>query len=96
MSREFEILRYPVLSEKSTELKDEHNKVVLKVQISASKSQIKQAVESAFKVKVLKVNVMRQKSKVRRLGRYVGKTSSWKKAVVTLPKDARVEYFENI
>jgi large subunit ribosomal protein L23 len=96
LSREFEILRSPVLSEKSTGLKDDHNKVVLKVELSATKSQIKRAVEAAFKVKVLKVNVMRQKSKIRRLGRFVGKTSSWKKAVVTLPKDARVEYFENI
>jgi len=85
-----------VLSEKSTVLKDEHNKVVLKVGLYATKPQIKRAVEAAFKVKVLKVNVMRQKSKTRRLGRYIGKTSSWKKAVVTLPKDARVEYFENI
>ena len=96
MSREFDILRAPLLSEKSTVLKDDHNKIVLKVQISATKPQIKRAVEAALKVKVLNVNVMRQKRKTRRLGRFVGKTSSWKKAVVTLPKDARVEYFENI
>ncbi|MCD6328598.1 50S ribosomal protein L23 [bacterium] len=96
MSREFEILRCPVLSEKSTAQKADHNKVVLKVEMSATKPQIKRAVEAAFKVEVLKVNVMRQKSKSRRLGRFVGKTSAWKKAVVTLPKDARIEYFENI
>ncbi|MBN2208617.1 MAG: 50S ribosomal protein L23 [Candidatus Coatesbacteria bacterium] len=96
MTREFEILRSPVLSEKATVLKDEHNKVVLKVGLSATKPQIKRAVEAAFKVKVLKVNVISKKSKARRLGRFVGKTSAWRKAVVTLPKDARVEYFENI
>jgi len=93
---EFEILRYPVLSEKSNTLKDRYNKIVLKVDISARKPQIKRAVEAAFKVKVLKVNIVRHKSKTRRLGRFVGKTSSWKKAIVTLPKDARIEYFENI
>ncbi|HUT04711.1 MAG TPA: 50S ribosomal protein L23 [bacterium] len=96
MSREYEILRYPVLSEKSTALKSDYNKVVLKVELSASKPQIKRAAEAAFKVRVLKVNIMRRKSKSRRLGRYIGKTSSWKKAVVSLPRDARVEYFENV
>lgn len=77
-------------------MKDNHNKIVLKVQISATKPQIKKAVEAALKVRVLDVNVMRQKQKTRRLGKFVGKTSSWKKAIVTLPKDARVEFFENI
>ena len=96
MSEAFDLLRAPLLSEKSTVLKDDYNKVVLRVQMSATKPQIKRAVEAAFKVKVLKVNVIRQKRKTRRLGRFVGKTSSWKKAVVTLPKDARIEYFENI
>jgi large subunit ribosomal protein L23 len=96
VSREFDLLRAPLLSEKSTILKDEYNKIVLKVRMSATKPQIKRAVEAALKVKVLDVNVMRQKQKTRRLGRFVGKTSSWKKAIVTLPKDARVEFFENI
>jgi large subunit ribosomal protein L23 len=91
------ILR-PVVSEKSTVLGDQ-GKYVFEVAPTANKIQIKQAIETAFankKVQVSAVNILHVSGKVRRRGRSVGTTRSWKKAVVTLREGQRLDLFEGV
>lgn len=78
-----DILRAPVISEKST-LLSEHNQVTFRVAIDANKAQIKQAVEGLFNVSVLAVNTIRQQGKRKRFRGVMGKRSDYKKAIVTL------------
>jgi len=91
----YDVLRRPVVTEKSTVLQGQ-NKYTFEVAEGANKLQIKQAVEKAFGVDVLKVNVMRVRGKMRRMGRHRGMSRSWKKAVVTLREGDRIELFEGV
>lgn len=91
------ILR-PVVSEKSTVLGDQ-GKYVFEVAPTANKIQIKQAVEHAFagkKIQVADVNILHVSGKVRRRGRSIGTTRSWKKAIVTLRPGQRLDLFEGV
>jgi len=85
-----EILRAPVISEKST-LISEHNQVTFRVAIDADKAQIKQAVEGLFGVSVLAVNTIRQKGKVKRFRGVLGKRNDTKKAIVTLAEGDSID-----
>jgi large subunit ribosomal protein L23 len=88
----------PVVSEKSTVL-GEQGKYVFEVAPGANKIQIKQAVEEAFankKVQVAAVNILHVSGKVRRRGRTVGMTRTWKKAIVTLQAGQRLDLFEGV
>ena len=89
----YEVLRRPLITEKSTVLQME-NKYAFEVAGEASKPQIKQAVEKAFKVKVTGVNVMMVPGKRRRLGRRMVSRPPWKKAIVTLKAGDKIELFE--
>jgi large subunit ribosomal protein L23 len=94
----FSTIIRPVVSEKSTVL-GEHGKYVFEVAPSANKIQIKHAIEEAFankKVQVRSVNILHVTGKVRRRGRSVGTTRSWKKAVVTLRAGQRLDLFEGV
>ena len=91
----YEVLRYPSITEKSTGLHAQ-GKYTFEVASEADKYQIKQAVEKAFSVKVLAVNIMRLPGKTRRIGRRVVLTQSWKKAVVTLKLGDKIELFEGV
>ena len=91
----YEVLRRPLITEKSTLLK-EQGRYAFEVAPEANKRQIKEAVETAFKVKVVKVNVMRMPGKTRRIGRRQVLTPSWKKAVVTLQPGQKIEFFEGV
>ena len=75
------IIKQAVVSEKGTVMRDEENRYVFKVDPCANKIEIKNAIEKAFNVKVLDVKTMNQKGKTKRLGRFEGKRSSWKKAI---------------
>jgi len=91
------ILR-PVVSEKSTVL-GEQGKYVFEVAPTANKIQIKYAVEEAFankKIQVAAVNILHVAGKIRRRGRSVGSTRSWKKAVVTLKAGQSLDLFEGV
>ena len=88
-----DILIKPIVTEKSTALMEER-KYTLRVPLSATKIQIRQAVEQIFKVKVQAVNTMRYEGKMKRLGRTQGRRSDWKKAVVTLKPGETIELFE--
>ena len=95
-----DIIRKPIISEASMEKEfdrqgNEINKYTFEVAISANKVEIKKAVEEVFGVEVASVNTMRVNGKEKRMGRFVGKTPDWKKAIVTLAKDSKtIEFFE--
>jgi large subunit ribosomal protein L23 len=91
----YELLRRPVITEKNTFLQDQ-NKYAFEVAKDANKQQIKKAVEEAFNVKVISVNMVTMPSKTRRVGRRQVKTPNWKKAVVTLQEGNKIEYFEGV
>jgi len=90
-----EVLQRPIITEKSTALQ-ERGKYTFEVAEKANKHQVKQAVEKAFNVEVLKVNVITVHPKWRGPGRRRGLTSASKKAVVTLKKGQKIEFFEGI
>jgi large subunit ribosomal protein L23 len=90
----FDVLRAPKMSEKTLSLKEEANQFAFEVDQRANKIQIKESVEKSFKVSVLKVRTMNVRGKKKRLGRYQGLKSSWKKAIITLKEGDTIEYFE--
>ncbi|MFC1969632.1 50S ribosomal protein L23 [Chloroflexota bacterium] len=91
----YEVLRRPLITEKATLLKEE-DKYAFEVAGKATKCQIKEAVEKAFKVKVNKVNVITVPGKTRRFGRRQVTGSSWKKALVTLAPGHKITLFEGV
>ena len=90
----FDVLRAPKMSEKTLSLKEEANQFAFEVDQRANKIQIKESIEKSFKVSVLKVRTMNVRGKKKRLGRYQGLKSSWKKAIVTLKEGDTIEFFE--
>ena len=89
------VLVQPLLTEKLTAIRETTNTVGFIVHPGANRVQIKQAVETLLKVKVARVNVMNVLGKVKRLGRFSGKRSDWKKAFVTLKKGEKLEMYES-
>lgn len=92
----YSIVRGPVVTEKSMVQSSEGNKVIFWVDPGANKGQIKEAVEKIFNVKVLGVNTQKLPGKVKRMGRFVGKRPTRKKAYVTLREGDKVEVFEGV
>ncbi len=86
-----DIIIAPVVTEKSTVASGNGKTYVFKVRKDANKTQIKQAIESAFNVKVADVKTLNTKSKARRVGRYTGTTKTYKKAIVTLKDGNTIE-----
>ncbi len=87
----YDIIFAPIITEKTAAMEME-GKYVFKVDVRANKTQIKQAVESAFNVKVESVNTMNNHPKDRRVGRYTGKTNRYKKAIVKLAKGSTISF----
>jgi large subunit ribosomal protein L23 len=96
MSEAHQIIRRPLITEKSTRQKEEGNQIAFVVDPKANKIEIRQAVEKLFKVKVLRVRTMHLVGKQKRLGRFTGWKSDWKKAIVTLREGDRIEFFEGV
>lgn len=91
-----DIIKRPVITERTSELMADR-KYAFEVDIRANKTEIKQAIEQIFKVKVTNVNTSRMPAKPKRYGRYFGYTSEWKKAIVTLsPESKELEFFESV
>ena len=88
----FDVIRKPIVTEKSTSLA-ESGKYVFEVAGDASKTRIKEAVETAFSVSVAQVNVMNVRGKMKRFGRKPKQQRSWKKAIVTLREGQNIELF---
>lgn len=91
-----EILKRPILTEKSNIQKEMANQVTFEVDSRANRIQIRQAVETAFKVQVESVQTMYVRGKAKRRGRIVGRQRNWKKAIVKLGPNQRIEIFEGI
>ncbi len=92
---EFEILRRPIITEKSTLLQEE-GRYTFEVAPTATKHQIKQAVQNAFNVKVLSVNTMRVRGKSKRFGPRYTVGRRWKKAIVLLAANDTITIFEGV
>jgi len=88
----YDIIFAPIITEKSASMTDEKNTYVFKVDVRANKTQIKQAVESAFNVKVVSVNTLNVHPKTKRVGRYTGKTNRYKKAIVKLAEGSAINF----
>jgi large subunit ribosomal protein L23 len=91
-----EILKRPLITEKSTLEKEKSNQLVFEVAKPANKVEIRRAVEQLFGVKVIGVRTIRMKGKVKRFGRTLGKRRDWKKAIVALAEGEHVEFFEGV
>ncbi|MHB0858399.1 MAG: 50S ribosomal protein L23 [Anaerolineae bacterium] len=92
----YEVLKRPIMTEKSSYMVDALHRYTFEVDRRANKLQIREAVETAFGVKVVDVNLMTVRGKQRRLGRHVGRTSDWKKAVVTVAPGESISFFEGV
>lgn len=91
-----DIIRKPLVTEKSMSDMSE-GKYTFVVDKNANKTEIKNALEKIFGVKVEKVNTMNMKGKLKRMGANVGRRASWKKAIVTLAADSKgIEFFEGM
>ena len=96
MKTAYDVILRPVITEKSM-AESAEKKYVFEVAPSANKIEIKQAVEAAFGVKVESVNTLRTLGKIKRQGRYAGRTPEIKKAYVTLKKDSKtIEFFDGM
>jgi large subunit ribosomal protein L23 len=95
MRNVYEVIRRPLITEKTTALKETQRSLCFEVHRDASKPEIKKAVESLFGVKVAEVRVANVHGKVKRQGRYVGRRPDWKKAYVVLKQGEKmIEFFE--
>lgn len=90
------IIKMALLSEKGNKAKQDKNEYVFLVDRESNKLDIRQAVETLFKVKVTEVRTMIQHGKVATFGRYRGQKPDWKKAIVRLAKDQKIELFEGV
>lgn len=97
MKDHYQIILRPIITEKSTLLKDKNREICFEVHPSANKIEIKEATEELFKVKVERVRIQQMKGKMRRVGRNVGRKKNWKKAYVKLKEGEKmIEYFEGV
>ncbi|MDZ7699534.1 MAG: 50S ribosomal protein L23 [Deltaproteobacteria bacterium] len=92
----YQVIKAPHITEKANLQKGEINQVSFKVHKLANKIEIKQAVETLFKTKVLNVSTMNVRGKKRRVGRHMGKRPDWKKAIVKLAPGENIEFFEGM
>ncbi len=92
----FNIIQRPCLSEKGMLLQESENKVVLRVDTRANKLEIKEAAEKLFNIKVSKVGTANMHGKKKRLGKYAGRTSNWKKAYITLAPGQKLDFLEEL
>ena len=92
-----EVIRRPLITEKSTQLRDERNVIAFEVDRRANKIDVKRAVEAQFKVKVAEVRIALVHGKTRRQGKFVGQRPDWKKAYVRLREGEKpIEFFEGM
>jgi large subunit ribosomal protein L23 len=88
-----QIIRRPLVTEKSTILREEGNVLAFEVDPKANKIEVKKAVEELFKVKVAEVRIFNVRGKMKRMGRWAGKRRDWRKAYVRLQKDEKAPEF---
>ena len=91
-----QVIRRPLVTEKSNIGREEENFVTLAVDPRANKLEIRRAVESLFDVQVIEVRTMRMPRKTRRVGKHSGRKPEWKKAIVRLAEGQTIEFFEGV
>ena len=96
MSSYHKIIQCPSITEKNTALRTGQNKFVFEVDIRAKKPEIKQAVEKLFGVKVVRVNTGIMKGKKKRMGKFAGYQSDWKKAIVRIAEGQTITKFGEV
>ena len=89
----FDVIVSPILTEKTMNLTQKQNKVTIKVNAKSSKEEIKDAFEAIFGIKVASVNVINVRPKAKRLGRYEGQVSGYKKAIVKLAEGQSLDLY---
>jgi len=93
----YKIILKPVITEKSTLRKEQNREICLEVDPRANKIEIKEAAEQLFNVKIETVRVMKQRGKMRRVGKSQGRTKDWKKAYLKIKDGEKmIEYFEAV
>jgi large subunit ribosomal protein L23 len=93
MTKYFEVIKAPIITEQTTKLIESYNKYTFKVAKDANKVEIKKAVEAIFSVNVIKVNTINMIPKKKRVGKYEGYTSAYKKAIVQLAEGQKIDAF---
>lgn len=97
MSKSHQIIRRPIVTEKSTNLRESGNVIAFEVDVNANKIEVKKAVEDLFKVKVQEVRIANVRGKMKRMGRYEGKRRDWRKAYVRLKEGQKApDFFEGV
>ena len=89
-----QVLLRPIVTEKTTLQREEKNKYVFEIAVDANKQEVRQAVEKYFGVKVLDVRTLNMKGKPKRQGMFAGRRADWKKAIVTLSPDDKIDMFD--
>lgn len=92
----YEVIKRPIISEKSTVQNELFRTYAFQVSPSSNKQEVREAVEKLFKVKVESVRTMVVHGKYKRAGRFVSKRSNWKKALVTLKEGQKIEFFQGV
>lgn len=96
MMNHYEIIKRPLVTEKTTLQKEVDNQITFEVDRRANRVEIRKAVEKIFDVHVSEVRTMQVKGKIKQRGRIVGKRKDWKKAIVKLMPGERIEFFEGV
>ena len=95
-SSHFDIIKSPLLTEKTTDLRDHRNQLVFRIDSRANKRQVAEAIYKIFNVNVASVRIINVPSKPKRLGKYEGRKPGFKKAIVSLKEGDTIEIFERI
>ncbi len=90
------VIRRPLITEKSTHIKEGANTICFEVARTANKIEVGRAVEKLFGVKVVAVRVANRQGKWKRMGRFLGQRKAWKKAYVRLAPGQKIEFFEGV
>nr|YP_009297130.1 ribosomal protein L23 [Ceramium japonicum]AOM66473.1 ribosomal protein L23 [Ceramium japonicum] len=88
-----EIIKYPIITDKTTQYLED-NKYCFAVDNKANKTNIKKAIESIFNVKVAKINTLKMPPKIKKIGRFAGKKTNYKKAIIELKNQYSINLFE--
>ena len=96
MTLQYDIIKRPVVTEKTNIQKEAANQVTFEVDRKANRIEVRRAIERIFNVRVANVRTMQIRGKFKRRGRVLGKRRDWKKAIVTLRPGERIEFFEGV
>ncbi|MBN2373459.1 50S ribosomal protein L23 [bacterium] len=96
MKSPYEIIKVPLLTEKSTIMNQKNNKASFNVACNANKKEIAKSVEEIFNCHITKVNIINVQGKKKRLGKYLGRRSNWKKAICTVAEGDKIDIIEGM